>query len=143
VNQFAEKFQEFYIGKELVDELSTPYDKSASHEAALSYIRYSKNKFELLKACFGREWLLMKRNSFLYIFMFVQMVLVACITMSVFIQTRMKIDMVHGNYYLSALFFSLIIIMFNGYAGDNDDYASTARIFQTEKHLRNRNYCTG
>lgn len=116
VNQFAEKFQELYIGKKLVDELSTPYDKSASHKAALSYIRYSKSKFELLKACFGREWLLMKRNSFLYIFMFVQMVLVACITMSVFIRTRMKIDMVHGNYYLSALFFSLIIIMFNGYA---------------------------
>ena len=38
------------------------------------------------------------------------------ITMSVFIRTRMKIDILGGNYYLSALFFALIIIMFNGYA---------------------------
>ena len=45
-----------------------------------------------------------------------QMVLMAYITMSVFIRKRMKINILRGNYYLSALFFSLIIIMFNGYA---------------------------
>ena len=46
---------------------------------------------------------------------FLQMVLMACITMSVFIRTRMKINILCGNYYLRTLFFSLIIIMFNGY----------------------------
>ena len=63
VNQFADKFQQFYVGKNLVDELSTPYDKSTSHKAALSFIRYSKRKFELLKACFDHEWLLMKKKT--------------------------------------------------------------------------------
>jgi hypothetical protein len=29
-------------------------------------------KMELLKACFSREWLLMKRNSFVYIIKVVQ-----------------------------------------------------------------------
>ena len=72
MNQFADQFQQFYVGKNLVDELSTPYDKSTIHKAALSFIRYSKRKFELLKACFDSEWLLMKQNSFLFIFMFVQ-----------------------------------------------------------------------
>ncbi|XP_057870079.1 ABC transporter G family member 36 isoform X2 [Cryptomeria japonica] len=116
VKQFTEKFNQFYMGKNLVEELSIPYDKTSCHKAALSFNKYSISKFELLKVCFDREWLLMKRNSFLYVFMFVQMVVVACITMSVFIRTRMKIDVLHGNYYLGALFFSLIIIMFNGYA---------------------------
>eukprot|EP01018_Ginkgo_biloba_P031439 Gb_04571 [translate_table: standard] len=116
VKQFAEKFKQFNVGQKLINELSTPYDKSGSHKAALSFSRYSISKIELLKACFNREWLLMKRNSFLYVFMSAQLVVVAFIAMSVFIRTRMKIDALHGNYYLGALFFSLIITMFNGYA---------------------------
>ena len=72
VNQFADKFQQFYVGKNLVDEVLTPYDKYASHKATLSFIIYSKRKFDLLKACFDHDWLLMKHNCFLFIFMFVQ-----------------------------------------------------------------------
>ena len=72
VNQFVDKFQQFYVGKNLVDELLTLYDNSTSHKATLSFIRYSERKFDLLKACFDREWLLMKHNCFLFIFMFVQ-----------------------------------------------------------------------
>ena len=72
LNQFADKFQQFYVGKNLLDELSTTYDKFASHKAAISFIKYSKRNFDLLKACFNLEWLLMKQNCLLFIFMFVQ-----------------------------------------------------------------------
>jgi len=52
----------------LTEKLSKPFDKSQGHKVALSFNKYSLGKWELFKACFGREWLLMKRNSFVYVF---------------------------------------------------------------------------
>lgn len=58
----------YQVGQSLKEELSKPYDKTQCHEHALSFNRYSLSKRELLKACIAREFLLMKRNSFIYIF---------------------------------------------------------------------------
>lgn len=69
VNEFAEAFQSFHVGQILGDELATPFDKSKSHPAALTVKKYGVTKKELLKACLSREFLLMKRNSFVYISM--------------------------------------------------------------------------
>lgn len=66
--EFAEAFQSFHIGRKLGDELATPFDKSKSHPSALTKEKYGCSKKELLKACISREYLLMKRNSFVYIF---------------------------------------------------------------------------
>ena len=66
--EFAEAFQSFHVGRRLGDDLATPYDKSRSHPAALTNEKYGLNKKELLKACTVREILLMRRNSFVYIF---------------------------------------------------------------------------
>ncbi|KAF9600886.1 hypothetical protein IFM89_013793 [Coptis chinensis] len=60
-------------------ELSTPFDKRKSHPAASTPSEYGVSKKELLKACFSREWLLMKRNSFVYIFKMMQLIVVAFI----------------------------------------------------------------
>ena len=68
VNEFAKAFQSFHEGRTLQDELAIPFDKSKSHPAALITHKYGASKKELLKACFSREFLLMKRNSFVYIF---------------------------------------------------------------------------
>jgi len=68
VSEFAEAFQSFHVGRKLAQELSVPYDKTKSHPAALTFSRYGVNKKELFKACFWREWLLMRRNSFVYVF---------------------------------------------------------------------------
>ena len=67
-NEFAEAFQSFHIGRKLGDELATPFEKSKAHPAALTTQKYGVSKKELFKACVSREWLLMKRNSFVYIF---------------------------------------------------------------------------
>ncbi|KAL5975824.1 transcription factor [Asimina triloba] len=72
VQAFAEAFQSFHVGRRLGDELAVPFDKSKSHPAALTTSRYGASKKELLKACIAREYLLMKRNSFVYIFKTVQ-----------------------------------------------------------------------
>lgn len=66
--EFAEAYQSFHVGRKLGDALATPYDKSKSHPAALTNEKYGLNRKELLKACTDREILLMKRNSFVYIF---------------------------------------------------------------------------
>ncbi|KAF5732935.1 pleiotropic drug resistance protein 1-like [Tripterygium wilfordii] len=68
VEEFSEAFQSFHVGRRLKDELATSFDKSKSHPAALSTEKYGVSKKEMLKACFSREFLLMKRNSFVYIF---------------------------------------------------------------------------
>jgi hypothetical protein len=68
VKDFAEAFQLFHIGQKLGDELANPFDKSKGHTNILTTKKYGVNKKELLKACASREFLLMKRNSFVHIF---------------------------------------------------------------------------
>ena len=72
VQEFAEAFQSFHVGQKISDELRTPFDKSKSHRAALTTETYGVGKRELLKANISRELLLMKRNSFVYIFKLTQ-----------------------------------------------------------------------
>ncbi|KAF9626067.1 hypothetical protein IFM89_030735 [Coptis chinensis] len=70
--EFAETFQSFHVGHKLGDELSTPFDKRKSHPAALTTSKFGISKNEMFKACLEREWLLMKRNSIVYISQMVQ-----------------------------------------------------------------------
>lgn len=72
VKEFSDAFRSFHVGRKLAAELSIPFDKSKSHPAALTTSKYGISKRELLKACIARELLLMKRNSFVYIFKFFQ-----------------------------------------------------------------------
>ncbi|TQE02100.1 hypothetical protein C1H46_012286 [Malus baccata] len=72
---------------------------------------------ELFKACFAREWLLMKRNSFVYIFKTTQITIMATIALTVFLRTEMKAGKAEDSAkFWGALFFSLINVMFNGMA---------------------------
>ncbi|KAK7848318.1 pleiotropic drug resistance protein 3 [Quercus suber] len=41
----------------------------------------------------------------------VHLVITACITMTVFLRTRMDIDILHANYYMGSLFYALIILL--------------------------------
>ncbi|AES81623.2 drug resistance transporter-like ABC domain protein [Medicago truncatula] len=113
--EFAEAFKSSHVGKSLGNDLVTQFDKSKSHPAALTTNKYGIGNWELFKACLSREYLLMKRNSFLYIFKLCQIAVVATITMTVFLRTEMHHDSVtDGNIYAGAMFFGNMIIMFNG-----------------------------
>ncbi|XP_057720867.1 pleiotropic drug resistance protein 1-like [Arachis stenosperma] len=115
--EFADAFQSFHVGRRLGDELSTEFDKSKSHPAALTTKKYGVGKWELLKACLAREYLLMKRNSFVYTFKLCQLAVMAIIAMTIFLRTEMHRDSVtHGGIYTGALFYSVVVIMFNGLA---------------------------
>ncbi|XP_021653514.2 pleiotropic drug resistance protein 1 [Hevea brasiliensis] len=115
VKEFTEAFQSFHVGRGLENELSTPFDKAKSHPAALTTKKYGVGKLELLKACFSREILLMKRNSFVYNFKLIQVAIMALIAMTIFFRTEMHRDSVtDGGIYVGSFFFSVAFIMFNG-----------------------------
>ncbi|KAH9301332.1 hypothetical protein KI387_012915, partial [Taxus chinensis] len=140
VKEFAKAFHSFRVGKHLIEELSHPYEKTKSHPAALTSTKYGASRMNMLKACFSREMLLMKRNSFVYIFKtgqraqtfflfgfikkrrmnpdkkITQIAVVGAITMTVFLRTEMHHrSIIDGNLYMGAMFFGLIHMMFNGF----------------------------
>uniref|UniRef100_A0A7N2LHE1 ABC transporter domain-containing protein n=1 Tax=Quercus lobata TaxID=97700 RepID=A0A7N2LHE1_QUELO len=117
VPEFVDHFHNFHIGQKLSEELGIPYDRSKAHPAALVKEKYGISNWELFNACFAREWLLMKRNSFIYIFKTTQITIMSIIAMTVFLRTKMKHGRLEdGGKYYGALFFSLINVMFNGMA---------------------------
>nr|KYP71090.1 Pleiotropic drug resistance protein 2 [Cajanus cajan] len=117
VPEFVKAFSSFNIGVQLATELGVPYDKNQTHPAALVKDKYGISNWELLKACFSREWLHMKRSSFVYIFKTSQITIMSIITFTVFLRTEMSVGTVQdGEKFYGALFFSVINVMFNGMA---------------------------
>lgn len=45
----------------------------------------------------------------------VQLIIIAFVTMTVFLRTRMEVDLIHANYYLGSLFFALTILLVDGF----------------------------
>ncbi|KAM0890718.1 hypothetical protein ACQ4PT_026875 [Festuca glaucescens] len=117
VSEFAQRFKRFHVGLQLENHLSVPFDKNRSHQAALVFSKHSVSTRELLKASFDKEWLLIKRNSFVYIFKTIQLIIVALIASTVFLRTQMHTrNLDDGFVYIGALLFTLIVNMFNGFA---------------------------
>ncbi|KAM0064291.1 putative ABC-type sulfate transporter [Helianthus debilis subsp. tardiflorus] len=115
VQTLSMRFKQSYLGKEIDDDISKPFTRLQNHEDAISFHLYSLSKWDLFKACMSRELLLMKRNSFVYIFKTVQLTIIAVITMTVFLRTRLKPDSIDANYYLGSLFYALIILIVDGF----------------------------
>ncbi|KAL9227633.1 hypothetical protein vseg_003301 [Gypsophila vaccaria] len=114
--EFAEAFQSFHVGRKLENELNTPFDKRQSHPAALAKAKYGASKMEILKACISREFLLMKKNSFVFIFKLLQLIIMAVIGVTIFLRTEMDKTTVSpgGSVYVGSLFYTVMMIMFNG-----------------------------
>uniref|UniRef100_A0A0E0J3P2 ABC transporter domain-containing protein n=1 Tax=Oryza nivara TaxID=4536 RepID=A0A0E0J3P2_ORYNI len=117
VPEFAQRFKSFHVGQKMQKEMQIPYDKSSTHPAALTTTKYGLSSWESLRAVMSREWLLMKRNSFIYIFKVTQLIILAFMSMTVFLRIKMPSGTISdGTKFLGALTFSLITILFNGFA---------------------------
>ncbi|KAG8374150.1 hypothetical protein BUALT_Bualt11G0100900 [Buddleja alternifolia] len=117
VPEFAAAFKSFHVGLRIGEEISVGYDRSKAHPAALVRDKYGISNWELFRACFAREWLLIKRNSFVYVFKTTQITIMAVIAFTVFLRTEMPFGkLTDGGKFFGALFFSLINVMFNGMA---------------------------
>nr|KJB76621.1 hypothetical protein B456_012G097300 [Gossypium raimondii] len=108
---FSENFRASPLRKRIEEDLSEPYDKSQCHKNALSFNFYSVSRWEIFRACMSREVLLMRRNKYLYIFKFTQVVIIAIVTMTSFLKSGMDIDALHANYYLGAIFYAVLILL--------------------------------
>ncbi|KAJ0092911.1 hypothetical protein Patl1_24755 [Pistacia atlantica] len=86
VDQFSQMFKSSYLGKKLDDELLKP------------------------------EVLLMKRNMFVYVFKTAQLVVTAFMTMTVFIRTEMKVDLLHANFLMGCMYYAIVRLLTNGVA---------------------------
>ncbi|KAJ6942433.1 ABC transporter G family member 29-like [Populus alba x Populus x berolinensis] len=117
VPEFAERFKRFHVGTRIESELSLPFDKSRGHKAALSFSKYTVPKMELLKACWDREWILVRRNAYVYVAKTVQLIIMAIIVSTLFIKSKMHTrNEEDGAVYIGALLFTIIINIFNGFA---------------------------
>ncbi|KAG5525545.1 hypothetical protein RHGRI_031998 [Rhododendron griersonianum] len=113
VDMFSKKFKESTYGKKIDAELSQPFIKCC-HKNASSFGMYSLSKWALFRACMSREWLLMRRNSFVYVFRLIQLVITASISMTVFLRNGAGIDVIHANRYLGASFYAIVVLFFDG-----------------------------
>ncbi|XP_043699337.1 ABC transporter G family member 39-like isoform X2 [Telopea speciosissima] len=114
VKEFADAFKSFHIGQKLGEELSTPFNKSKSHPAALTISKYGISKKELLKACCSREWLLMKRNSFVFVFRVMQ-VASALFRLVAALGRNMVVSYTYGSFLL------LMIMTLGGFILSRED----------------------
>ncbi|XAR69336.1 Iron-chelate-transporting ATPase [Bertholletia excelsa] len=116
VSMFAEAFRSFWVGNALSQDLSVPFDRRYNHPAALSTFTYGVKKMELLKISFSWQILQMKRNLFVYVFKFVQLLFIIAIMMTLFFRTTMHHNtFVDGGVYLGALYSAIVMILFNGF----------------------------
>lgn len=76
VREIAEAFRNSRFGSHMESLQAQPYDKSKCHTSALARNKFAVSKWEMTKACFQREILLIKRHSFLYIFRTFQVFLI-------------------------------------------------------------------
>lgn len=74
VEKFVEGFQSFRVGNLLAQELAVPFDKEHSHPAALSTKTYGISRAKLLRISLSWQLLLLKRNSPVFIFKFIQVI---------------------------------------------------------------------
>ena len=86
-------------------------------ERALVKSKYALSAMNMFRACMDREVLLVKRNLFLYGFRTVQTIIIAVCVVLTFFHSRMPTNtQADGGKFFSVLFFSLLIIMFDGTA---------------------------
>lgn len=142
IDSFVEKFKKSDLGLQLQDKVSKTYDKSQTQKDGLCFRKYSLSNWDMLKACSRREFLLMKRNSFVYVFksglvsckyfdkkkallifyqcslkpstFFLQLIFIGFIAMTVYLQTGSTRDSLHANYLMGSLFFSLFKLLADG-----------------------------
>ncbi|XP_020252372.1 ABC transporter G family member 31 isoform X3 [Asparagus officinalis] len=114
---FSEAFKQSEYGKSVDSSLSAPNDATKFLPSALARTKFALSNLDLIKACFSREVLLIKRHRFLYIFRTCQVAVMGIITCTMFPRTRLHpLNEINGNLYLNCLFYGMVHMMFNGFS---------------------------
>ncbi|KAL5229992.1 hypothetical protein ABZP36_028768 [Zizania latifolia] len=112
IEKFAESFRTSYLPR--LVENNQPTDAGKSKEVKTNTSRRI-SRWNIFKACFSREVLLLKRNSPLHIFKTIQITVLALVISTLFLRTNMSHNTVlDANKYMGALFMAVVIVNFNG-----------------------------
>ncbi|EMS49680.1 ABC transporter G family member 38 [Triticum urartu] len=114
IEKFAESFRSSYLPQPAKDDLCKTNNTGKGKEIITSATRRI-SRWNIFKACFSREVLLLKRNSPLHIFKTVQITVMALVISTVFLRTNMNHKTVlDANKYMGSLFMAVVIVNFNG-----------------------------
>ncbi|KAJ3692680.1 hypothetical protein LUZ60_011775 [Juncus effusus] len=113
IEKFMESFKSFHSGQLLQNTLQYPNNYKNITNPSNKTRKISN--WEIFKACFSREFLLLKRNSPIHIFKTIEIGFLAIVIMTLFLRTEMSHEsIIDGNKYVGALFISVMIVNFNG-----------------------------
>ncbi|VAI26081.1 unnamed protein product [Triticum turgidum subsp. durum] len=113
IENFAESFRSSYLPRLVQDKLLVP--NSSRVKSAEVKTRLGMSRWNIFKACFSREVLLLKRNSPIHIFTTVQITILALVISTIFLRTNMNHKSVlDANKYVGALFIAVMLVNFNG-----------------------------
>lgn len=111
---FAESFRASYLPRLVQDNLCSPNNTGKSKEIKRNASRRI-SRWNIFKACFSREVLLLKRNSPVHIFKTIQITVLAFVISTLFLRTNMShTSVLDANKYMGALFMAVVIVNFNG-----------------------------
>uniref|UniRef100_A0ACD6AAX2 Uncharacterized protein n=1 Tax=Avena sativa TaxID=4498 RepID=A0ACD6AAX2_AVESA len=112
IEKFAESFRSSYLPRLVQENPSVPNNTVKIEAIKCSS---SMSRWNVLKACFSREVLLLKRNSPVHIFTTIQITLLALVISTLFLRTTMNHkSIIDANKYIGALFMAIMIVKFNG-----------------------------
>jgi hypothetical protein len=113
IEKFAESFRSSYLPGLVQEDLCVLNNNAVKSKVVKA--SSSLSRWNIVKACFSREVLLLKRNSPLYIFTVVQITILAFVISTIFLRTSMMHKSVlDANKYVGALFMTVMIVNFNG-----------------------------
>jgi len=114
IENFAESFRTSYLPLLVEDKLCSPHNTGKNKEVKVNAGR-RVSRWNIFKACFSRELLLLKRNSPVHIFKTIQITVMALVISTLFLRTKMSHNSVlDANKYMGALFMAVVIVNFNG-----------------------------
>lgn len=114
IGKFAESFRTSYLPQLVGYKPCSPRDTGKNKEVKVNASRRI-SRWNIFKACFSREVLLLKRNSPVHIFKIIQITVMAFVISTLFLRTNMSHNSVlDANKYMGALFMAVVIVNFNG-----------------------------
>ncbi|KAG2580460.1 hypothetical protein PVAP13_6NG344400 [Panicum virgatum] len=114
IENFAEAFRMSYLPRLAEEKLCSTNNTGKNKEVKMNASRQI-SRWNIFKACFSRELLLLKRNSPVHIFKTIQITVMALVISTLFLRTKMSHKSVlDANKYMGALFMAVVIVNFNG-----------------------------
>ncbi|ONM03570.1 ABC transporter G family member 34 [Zea mays] len=114
IENFAQSFRTSYLPL-LVEDKQCSSNNTGKKKVVKVNASRRISRWNIFKACFSREVLLLKRNSPVHIFKTIQITVMALVISTLFLRTKMSHDSVlDANKYMGALFMAVVIVNFNG-----------------------------